>query len=143
MASDAVADAIRAHLTANWTESPIAWENEPFERPISDDGTPEPFVIFELSGDLYAQKSIGAGTQAANRWDEDGRLWLHVFVAAGTGNSVVRRHAKQLADLFRGQLLLADSLEFGDASLGAGQPGDDDGAYYSVSVSVDWRRVEA
>lgn len=141
MASDTVYDAIRAHLAARWAATPVAFENEAFVRPVVD-GTPQPFVVLEITGTAYGQQSIGARTQAENRWDEEGQLWLHVFVATGSGGSTVRRYAKQLADLFRGTTLLADTLEFGDASIGMGEPGDEEGAYFRVSVSLDWRRIE-
>jgi|SRR5215217_7119763 len=143
MASAAVYDAVRTYLTAQWSACPIAFENEPFERPMDENGVPLPWIAMEMMGTVYGQQSIGARTQAENRWDEEGQLWLHVFVASGTGSSLVRGYAKQLADLFRGTLLLSDTLEFGDASLGMGEPGDDEGAYFRVSVSVTWSRMEA
>jgi len=139
MASNTVYDAIRAHLVAYWSATTIAWENELFDRPEP----PAPWVMVEMVGDLYAQMSIGAGVQSENRWDEEGVLMMHVFAPSGTGASTARGYAKSLADLFRGALLLADSLEFLDASIGMGQPGDDDGLWWRISVSVDWRRMEA
>lgn len=151
MASDAVYDAVKDYLTAQWTTSPIQWPNEP-QIDTTDPTTrgdpnnpprPAPWVLFQITGTLYGQESIGAETQAANRWDEAGLIWFHVVVPAGTGGSVVRRHAKQLADLFRGTTLLSGSLMFGDARLGEGQAGNVDGSEYVVSVSLDWRYIEA
>lgn len=139
MASNTVYDAVRAHLEAFWSATPIAWENELFDRPEPA----APWIMVEMVGDLYAQMSIGAGVQSENRWDEEGVLLLHVFVPSGTGASTARAYAKSLADLFRGALLIGDSLEFLDASIGMGQPGDDDGLWWRISVSVDWRRMEA
>lgn len=143
MASDVVADAIEAYLSANWAATPISFENQPFSRPASDNGAAAPFIALEITGTLYAQQSIGESAQAANRWDEEGQLWLHVYVQTDTGSSIARRYAKQLADLFRGLRLVGDNLEFMDASIGMGQPGDDDGVYWSVSVEIDWRRFDA
>lgn len=139
MASGTVYDAIKAYLQAQWSTSPIAWENETFNKPEP----PAPWVMVEIAGDVYAQMSIGADEQADNRWDEEGVLLLHVFVPTGTGASAARGHAKALADLFRGATLLSDSLEFMDASIGMGQPGDDDGMWWRISVSIDWRRMDA
>jgi hypothetical protein len=102
-----------------------------------------PFVAVEMTGTLYGQESIGASHQADNRWDEEGVLWLHVNVPMGTGGLTARTYAKQLADLFRGLLLLNDSLEFKDAFIGRGQPGHEDGAYFRVSVFINWRRMDA
>lgn len=142
MASGAVFNAIRTFLDGTggngaWTTSPIRWENEPFELAGTE------FLDVEMTGTSYGQKSIGAQTQAANRWDEEGVLWLHVMTPVNSGGSTARTHAKSLADLFRGKLLLSDSLEFRDAFIGRGQPGHEDGMYYRISVYINWRRMEA
>lgn len=144
MASDVVYDAIRGYLDPNkggtWTETPIAWENEDFTKPEP----PVRWVMVEISGTVYGQQSIGADEQRDNRWDEEGTLWLHVFEEVGKGSSAARRVAKALADKFRGARLLSDeSLEFGDAAIGSGERSDDDGNWWRVSVSIDWRRMEA
>jgi hypothetical protein len=144
MASGAVFDAIRLFLdggpltpgTGAWTASHIRWENEPY------DPTAE-FVDVEMTGTAYGQQSIGASRQKDNRWDEEGVLWLHVLVPVNTGGSLARTHAKSLADLFRGLTLLNGSLEFRDAFIGRGQTGFEDGAFYRVSVYVNWRRMDA
>jgi hypothetical protein len=142
MASGAVFDAIRTFLdgtggNGSWTTTPIRWENEPYE-PIGVE-----FIDIEMTGTAYGQQSIGASTQASNRWDEEGVLWLHVMVPINTGGSLARTHAKALADRFRGLMLLSNSLEFRDAFIGRGQTGFEDGAYYRVSVYINWRRIDA
>ena len=136
MASGAVFDAIKTYLTANWVTTPIRFENEPFEL----DG---PFVDVEMTGTFYGQMSIGASRQQDNRWDEEGVLWLHALVPINTGGSVVRTHAKQLADLFKGTKLLNESLEFRDAFIGRGQAGFEDGMYFRISTYINWRRMDA
>jgi len=139
MASDTVYGVIRTYLAGHWASTPIAWENEAFEPP-----TPlAPWVAVEVTGTAYAQQSIGADSQAGNRWDETGTLFMNVFVPSGTGSSTARRHCKALADLFRGARLLGDDLEFMDASIGLGEVGDEEGTTYRISVSVDWRHMEA
>ncbi len=135
MASGEVYTAVRDYLSASWTSSPIAWENEDFDKPNA------PWVMFEMSGDLYAQMSVGAWQGTQNRYDQEGVMYLHVFVPVGTGSLIARQHAKTLADLFRGALLMSDSLEFLDASIGMGQVGDDEGLFYRITVSVDWRLI--
>lgn len=137
MGSHTVYTAIREHLAANWTATPLAWENEAFT-------PPDPlaaWVAVEITGDVYARQSIGAGS--ADRWDEEGSVLMHVFVPAGTGSATAREHCKALADLFRGTLLLSGSLEFRDATIGLGEVGDDEGATYRISISVAWRRLAA
>lgn len=139
MADDVIYSAIRTYLGASWTTSPIAWENEYFDRPEP----PAPWVLFEISGTLYAQESIGDSGQGSNRWDQEGVLFLHVMTPKGSGSHVARQQARQLADLFRGQHLLNDSLEFMDATIGEGAPGDESGVWFRVSVSVDWRQINS
>jgi hypothetical protein len=144
MASGAVFDAIRTFLDGTggngaWTASHIRWENEPY------DPTAE-FVDVEMTGTAYGRQSIGAAslTQDNNRWDEEGVLWLHVLVPINTGGSLARTHAKALADLFRGlNTLMNGSLEFRDAFIGRGQTGFENGAFYRVSVYINWRRMDA
>jgi hypothetical protein len=139
MSSDVVYSAIKAYLTANWTTTEIAWENENFQSPLSSDGSPTAWVAVEITGNLYSQASIGAGTASGNLWREEGLLWLHIFVPTGSGSLVARQYAKQLADLFRGLSLSGDTLRFRDASIGRGQPGSEDGLYWGLSVSIEWQ----
>lgn len=143
MASNVVFDAIRSFLTEHWTTTPIAWENETPPATVDAQGAAIAWVLVEMTGTLYGQMSIGASLQADNRWDEEGQLWLHVFVPKGTGGSLVRQHAKALADLFRGTRLVNDSIEFRDASIGMGEPGDEQGKWFRVSCNIEWRRMEA
>jgi hypothetical protein len=143
MASAAIFDAIRTFLdgtggNGSWTTTPIRWENEAFTLP---DHTP--FVSVEMTGTLYGQESFGASTQALNRWDEEGVLWLHVLVPDGSGGHTVRLYAKQLADLFRGKTLLSGSLEFRDAFIGRGVAGVETGNWYRLSTYINWRRIDA
>lgn len=142
MASGAVFEAIRTFLDGTggngaWTTTPIRWENEAI------DPLPTTFVDVEMTGTIYNQMSIGESTQAANRWDEEGVLWLHVLVPINSGGATARTYCKSLADLFRGLTLLGDSLEFKEAFIGRGQPGFEDGNYYRISVYINWRRMDA
>lgn len=137
--ADEVFDAIRVTLETNWTVTPIAWPNEDFEKP----NPPTPWVDVEFTRNIYAQESIGAAEQSENRWDEDGQLWLHLLVPVGTGSSAAGGAAKALAKIFRGRHLLADSLDFLDASIGMGEPGDENGNYWRISTSIEWRRMDA
>ena len=145
MASGTVYDAVKSHLQTNWTATPLAFENE--DKDASGNAVPPnpavTFVAIEMTGTMYGQQSIGAETQAANRWDEEGVLWLHVVTPKGQGASEARHHAKNLADLFRGTTLLSGDLEFLDAAIGMGEPADADGNWWRISVSVEWRRMEA
>jgi hypothetical protein len=135
MSSDTVYSAVRDFLTDNWTATAIAWENEPFEKPEP----PAPWIMVEVSGDAYDQASIGAGSPSANRWREEGMVWCHVFAPAGSGSLTARQHAAALADLFRG-LELPGDIEFRRLSIGLGEPGDEDGNWWRISLSAEWIR---
>lgn len=140
MSSDAVYGAIKDYLTANWATTPIRWGNENFDPPADP---PSPWIAVTISGTTYGQQSIGAGTQAANRWDEDGLLWLYVLVPSGTGELTARALGRQLEDLFRGLTLLAGSLEFRDSHKGQGGPSSERGNWYEIPVALEWRRIDA
>lgn len=144
MASGAVYSAIEDYLKANWTTTRIAFEN----KSEFEDGTPIPppdgyWLEVEMTGTVYGQQSIGAGVQAQNRWDEEGILFLNVYAPSGVGSQAARTYAKSLADLFRGTTLLSGSLEFMDAYIGKGQPGEREGNWYLVPIDIDWRRIDA
>ena len=125
----------------DFSVAPLVYENSADGAPV---GVPAPWIAVILDSELYGQQSIGGGKDAGdNRWDEDGTLWFHVFVPRGTGAREARRIAKGLANLFRGETLLDGAIEFGDANLGAGDPGVKNGNYYLLSVSLDWRYVDA
>jgi Bacteriophage related domain of unknown function len=149
---DDVFDVIQAYLgftndlgvwvAGQWDTSlaPLVYENESDGAPS---GALKSWVQVVLDTHLYGQVSIGAGAPGENRWDEDGTLWFHVFTPKGSKSREARRIAKALANMFRGHLLLDDALEFGDADMGAGDPGKENGKYYLLSVSLDWRRTDA
>lgn len=150
MASDVVYTAIRDYLDgvgatpAAWTATGLQYDNEPPITKADNTGKPIPWIMIEMTGTLYEQESIGANTQAENRWDEEGQLFGHVFVPSGKGSLVARQFAKQFVDLFRGVRLLPDqTLEFMSASIGMGAIGDDNGAWFRISTDIHWRRMEA
>lgn len=145
MASDAVAIAIKGFLLTHWTATPIGFENEFADaagNPIPPDPA-APWVEMELRGWEYAQESLGASRQADNRWDESGTLLLNVLVQAGSGSNLARSYAKQLSDLFRGLLLMNDSLEFIDTFVDRGQPVVRSGNWWLLPMYIEWRRVAA
>ncbi|HEX4302834.1 MAG TPA: hypothetical protein VHZ78_08570 [Rhizomicrobium sp.] len=151
MADDAVYDAIKAHLQdasvvailADPDTSvvpPFRFENDLFGVPEP----PAPWISMALTGVIYGQVSIGAPTAAQNRWDEEGHLWLPVFVPVGTGSSRARNLCKQLADIFRGLTLLDGSLEFMDAFIGEGTAAaEEEGNWFQLPLAIEWRLIDA
>ena len=129
-------NAIRSHLVANWTSTPLAWDNEAFAKPEP----PVPFVLVQVTGSIYEQMTIGAETRQANRFQEEGQLLLTIIVPLGTGSDVARQHAEALATMFRGLTLDASDIEFLDMSIGLGRAADDDGPWWALPMRIDWRR---
>jgi hypothetical protein len=135
--SPQVYDAIRAHLTANYAATALYFENEIGDAPSV------PWALVEFSTGVYSQQSIGAGSQAQNRWDEEGSFFVHIMVPAMSGVREAFSYSAILADLFRGTQLLGELLEFDDVVVGYGGRGDDEGNWYRVSVNVGWRLMDA
>lgn len=136
--ADPVLDAVRTLLTASWTVTAIGWPNENF-----DPAEYGPWVLVEVQRSLYGQQSIGESDQSDNRWDEEGVLFIYVNVPQGIGTSKAAGAAKSLVDVFRGKTLLDGSLEFMDASIDSGATGVIEGNWYTVTSTVDWRRMDA
>ncbi|MFC7067547.1 hypothetical protein [Brucella rhizosphaerae] len=136
MATPQTFEPIEDFLRSQWTVTPLVFENEDFELA----NHPEAVVLVEVFGDLMDQASIGAETQSANRWRETGQLSLHVLIPRGVGTRPARQISRQLYDLFRGQEIGA--IRFGTASIGAGEPGEMDGNYYRMTVTIDVERDE-
>ncbi len=125
--------AIRTHLEANWSTTPLVFDNETYA-PADN----VPFVQVQITGDLWDQHSIGAGNRLENRWEEEGELLLSVIVPTGTGSLLARQHAEALANIFRG-LNLGD-IEFRDISIGLGVAAEDRGPWWLLPVRINWIR---
>jgi hypothetical protein len=140
MSDETVYAAIQARLASDWTATPVAYENDVFRVPAP----PSPWLLVEITGLMTEQVSIGAGSRNANRWREDGQLWLHLFVPVSTGSLTARALLRQAVDLFRGTDLGA--ITFMSAHVGVGesaqpdQRGVRDGMWWRLSAAIDWQR---
>lgn len=130
MATDIVFQAVEAFLRANWTTTPLVFENERFPPPAAK----TPFVHVEMQSNIWDQKSIGSGDPSKERWDEEGTIWLHVMVPTGSGSTTARQYARQLVLLFRGKTLLSN-LTFRSASIGDGQ---ERGGYWAITATLEF-----
>lgn len=137
MGSDVVYDAVRAHLEANWTATPLVFDNEDAapdgRRPQEGAGA---WVMIEMTGNFYDQASIGSGSPVTDLWREDGLVFMTVMVRAGTGSRTARAYTKQLCDLFRGVELADGSIRFREASIGVGEKATPDGNWFGLPVQV-------
>lgn len=137
MASIEARTAIRAYIEANWPEPSIEriYENEVLQTP---DLVPC-WIYIEIFGREYLQTSIGSGDPSKERWMEDGTVHAHVMVPIKTGAVEASRVATLFVRLLRG-VKLPNNTEFGDAAIGAGDPGDERGKYWRLSATMDWER---
>ena len=131
---DAVFDAVKAYLQANWTATPIAWPNEPFDKPEP----PSAWILAEILGGDFLQMSIGAGSAAANRWEDTGSLFVHVFVPIDSGDRECWQRATALATMLKG-LILPGGTTFNSMSIGNGEHGDNTGAWWRRSLHARFR----
>jgi len=132
MSTGVVYSAIKSFLDANWSDTPLVYENT--NEPIADD--PSDFIYVEISGNSYGRASIGSPDN--NLWRENGLLWFHIMIPSGEGSLGARTYAESLIELLRDQQLLSGKLTFQEASVGLGEPGDENGNYWRLSMSVDW-----
>jgi hypothetical protein len=128
MSSNAPFTAVRNMMTAQWTGAPLVWPNEGLD--VADSSSP--WIYMDMSGDEMAALELGASAVYAER----GIIWGHIQAPIGTGTLQIRTIAKQLSDLFRAAKITG--MTFGRQSLGAGEPGDDDGLYWRQSFTVDY-----
>lgn len=135
MSSYTAFEVIEQYLTAQWSTTPLVFENDRFHLP----GTPAPFVYVEIVGNTYDQASIGGG-QSDNLWREFGQLYLHVMTPNGSGSGQARQYCDQLLALFVGQDI--GTLTFREASIGMGEPGQTFANYYAMTASITWYRDE-
>jgi hypothetical protein len=135
MPSVPVYDAIRAFMDASFSATQVLYENE-------GDPSGDIWTLIEFSSTTYTQESIGAGTQAANRFDDEGSFFAHVMVKTGTGIRDALAVTDTIANLFRGLTLLNGSVEFNDVVVGYGGM-DEEGKWYRTSVSIGWRQIDS
>ena len=123
--------AIRARMTANWTATPIAHPNEPFALP----DPPAAYVFFEVVG--TDGDAVAFGSPGANRWQNTGQIWAHVFVPSYSGDELATTHAAAIGAIFRG-VTFSDVTCFAPV-IDGGAKADQDGNWYRVSVRVDFK----
>lgn len=137
MTTAAFSAAVRALLDDDWTACAVAYENESFTVPETTEG-PQPWMMIEMTGRLFEQVSIGAGTRDANRWREDGMLWLHVYAPVNTGSATARTLIHSAVDLFRGTDL--GTATFIGAAIGVGEAAEANGTWWRISASIEFQR---
>lgn len=121
------ANAIRSRLSSMWSATPIGYKNAPHD---PTDG--QAFLFLEVLNGEASQASIGS--PGARVFRHPGVIMVHVFVPMGIGEKLALEHADAVAAIFRAQSF--DGVLCYAPSVGDGEPADDDGKWYRVTVSV-------
>lgn len=129
--------ALRAQFVANWTETPISFQNEapPDPWPPTDpaSGALKPFVYFEV---ISTKSDIrGAGFPGNQTWLTTGYVYVYVFTPEGYGFPESLRLADVAGQIFRAQTF----YQGGGAKVLCLAPQTDGGA--SDADNGNWFRV--
>lgn len=126
----AVAD-IRARMAANWAATPIAYANEPFAPPEP----PSPWVFFEVVEG--ASMLRGIGKPGERLYIYTGLIQAHVYVPAGSGETLARQYADAIGEIFRAKQF-GSTVRTNVPNVDAGGPGSDDGLWWRVTAAIDF-----
>lgn len=129
MASPAPWADARARVTAVLGATPTEWPNEPFSVP----DPPAIWAAVEMTGTISEPIEMGP-TRA---WQEEGWIGVHIYTPSGWGTDAARVLAKAVVDAFRG--IPGGPVTYHSASIGDGVAEDVDGAWWRLSVHVDYR----
>lgn len=119
-------DDARALLTAANLGYPIQWPNEPWTQPATM------WISFGMTGDSLMPIEMNGGA-----WQEDGRLFCHIYTPANQGSRLARQLAKTITNVFRN--LGARPVVYHNASTGEGLADDVAGSWWALSVMVEYR----
>lgn len=107
----------------------IEWPNEPFTRPAP----PALWLAVEMTGESSAPIELGP----QGGWRESGYLGVHIYTPAGQGTHEARTLAEQISDAFRS--VATGPVSYHRMRIGDGIAEETDGAYWRLSVEVDYR----
>jgi hypothetical protein len=125
---DAVFDLMKAVLDDEWSETPIAYQNEDF---VQVYGTPWIYAeLLPIDGDAPHFNSPGLSFGSGV-----GLIACTVFVPTGTGVRDAFRIAKLIARVIRLRTL-GTGIETGAATVAGAGTDDDEGSWFRVSATA-------
>lgn len=132
--------AIKARLEANWTTTPIAYQNGADVTKQDANGNPTPWVYCEVIGTGSELRGIGA--PGNHVYTYFGLINLHVFVPIGSGDDLAEQYAVTLGEIFRGAGFYSDGtgnfLRTWSPHTDGGDSGSDDGLWWRVTTVVQY-----
>jgi hypothetical protein len=138
---DGALAAIEARLAANWTTTPIVYDNDDSDGAVPPQvgDQPTPWVYCEIieAGPATIHAFGGTGNQTVI---DDGIIKLYVMVPKGSGLATGREYAREIGEIFRQQLFYTSDptayIRSGTPSVGRGDLTRDDGAWVSVACRI-------
>lgn len=127
MSSPAPFNDARSLIIAANLGVPIAWPNEVFDKPEPV----APWIHVEMTSDVMAPIELSGGV-----WQEEGTLYIDVFVPTGTGTDAARTLAKNASNIFRA---VSGPVVYLGGSIGNGSVSENDGMWWLITVTVRWR----
>lgn len=119
-------------MRAAWTTTPIAFQNEPFERPDT------PWVFFEVMSNQSELR--GAGTPGDNIWLYEGHILVHVFVPVNSGITLALSYADSIGEIFRAAGFYNDGqgsiVRTGSPKTDGGGTTSDDGNWFRLTCTI-------
>lgn len=118
-------------ITIQWPNETVTLPGPPMSSPVSD-LLPYMWAAVQMTGYTLAPMEVGAGV-----WLETGTLYVHIMTPTGFGTDDARTLGKTVANTFRG--LPGSSIVYLRASIGDSRAEDEDGAWWRLTVTIDWR----
>lgn len=137
MSSPAPFNDARTRLIAANLGITLSWPNDLFTEPTPPtnsvaDPLPYMWAAVQMTGYTLTPIDIGAGA-----WQENGTLYVHIMTPTGWGTDAARTLGKTVANTFRG--LPGAPMVYTRASIGDSAAEDEDGAWWRLTVTIDWR----
>ena len=134
--------AIEARLSAQWTQTPIGFENGDAPKVVDpEDGSLRPWIFCEIVADGAGIE--GFGLPQSNVIREHGAVEITVFVPVGAGTAQARQNAVAVGEIFRNRRLYdADPTAYvrtWTPTVGMGRPATSEtptGNWWSVPVRI-------
>lgn len=128
--------AIESRFSEMFTAAPIAWENVAESAELQTaKGSAQPWVRLSIRNGDSLTSAIGGATGADILAMHQGRIWVQVFVAEGTGTQMARQMADTARDVYRQARF--SGIKCYEPSMSAAGVSD---GWYQVNVSVPYRR---
>lgn len=129
--------AIKARMAANWTTTPIVYQNAKNEYdPGANDQ--QPWVFFEVLGSSSGLR--GVGMPGSHVWLYRGFIMAHVFVPVNSGTDTAQQYAVTIGEIFRAKEFYNDTppacVRTWSPQTDGGADDSEDGKWWRVTCSI-------